>query len=219
MSGAGADAGRARAASILMSARSTSRPIVYLDERSRGAAFAQALVLADRIGEELAVPVFLYGELAGWPYPRTAALRRGRRAGAAHRRGRAARRTSARPACIRAPAPRSSRRARRWSRSTFSSRRPRPSRDARRIAALIREGGAEGLPGLRAIGVQLGGGRRAGLDERRAPLRDSRSRWWSSVCAPMPPSRAPSWSGSRRAPRSPASRRTSPCPASIPPRT
>ncbi len=28
--------------------------------------------------------------------------------------------------------------------------------DARRIAALIREGGEEGLPGLRAIGVQLG---------------------------------------------------------------
>jgi glutamate formiminotransferase/glutamate formiminotransferase/formiminotetrahydrofolate cyclodeaminase len=30
--------------------------------------------------------------------------------------------------------------------------------DARRIAALIREGGKEGLPGLRAIGVELKGG-------------------------------------------------------------
>jgi glutamate formiminotransferase/glutamate formiminotransferase/formiminotetrahydrofolate cyclodeaminase len=29
--------------------------------------------------------------------------------------------------------------------------------DARRIAGLIREGGVEGLPGLRAIGVELGG--------------------------------------------------------------
>jgi glutamate formiminotransferase len=29
---------------------------------------------------------------------------------------------------------------------------------ARRIASLIREGGAEGLPGLRAIGLELGGG-------------------------------------------------------------
>ncbi len=30
--------------------------------------------------------------------------------------------------------------------------------DARRIAALVREGGEHGLPGLRAIGVQLDGG-------------------------------------------------------------
>jgi glutamate formiminotransferase/glutamate formiminotransferase/formiminotetrahydrofolate cyclodeaminase len=30
--------------------------------------------------------------------------------------------------------------------------------DARRIAALVREGGEQGLPGLRAIGVQLDGG-------------------------------------------------------------
>jgi glutamate formiminotransferase len=30
--------------------------------------------------------------------------------------------------------------------------------DARRVASLIREGGSEGLPGLRAIGVELGGG-------------------------------------------------------------
>jgi glutamate formiminotransferase len=29
--------------------------------------------------------------------------------------------------------------------------------DARTIAALVRDGGAEGLPGLRAIGVELGG--------------------------------------------------------------
>ena len=38
-------------------------PIVYLDSRGRGAACAEALVLADRIAEELGVPVFLYGEL------------------------------------------------------------------------------------------------------------------------------------------------------------
>ncbi|MGD1057402.1 MAG: hypothetical protein ABR992_08315 [Solirubrobacteraceae bacterium] len=30
--------------------------------------------------------------------------------------------------------------------------------DARRIAALIREHGTSGLPGVRAIGIQLGGG-------------------------------------------------------------
>ncbi len=38
-------------------------PVVYLRELDRGAACAEALVLADRIGHELEVPVFLYGEL------------------------------------------------------------------------------------------------------------------------------------------------------------
>jgi len=40
-------------------------PVVYLDDGARGAACAEALVVADRIGEELHVPVFLYGALAG----------------------------------------------------------------------------------------------------------------------------------------------------------
>ncbi len=64
-------------------------PVVYLDDSARGAACAQALVVADRIGNELNVPVFLYGALAGG---RTRAeLRRGGVAGlaVAHRRGRA----------------------------------------------------------------------------------------------------------------------------------
>src|SRR4051794_34419470 len=39
-------------------------PIVYLDDDERGAACAEALVLADEIGE-LGVPVYLYGELGG----------------------------------------------------------------------------------------------------------------------------------------------------------
>ncbi len=39
-------------------------PIVYLDEADKGAACAEALVLADEIGR-LGVPVYLYGELAG----------------------------------------------------------------------------------------------------------------------------------------------------------
>jgi glutamate formiminotransferase / 5-formyltetrahydrofolate cyclo-ligase len=39
-------------------------PIVYLTEADRGAACAEALVLADELGE-LGVPVFLYGELGG----------------------------------------------------------------------------------------------------------------------------------------------------------
>ena len=40
-------------------------PIVYLEENDRGAACAEALVLADRLGHELALPVYLYGILAG----------------------------------------------------------------------------------------------------------------------------------------------------------
>jgi glutamate formiminotransferase len=40
-------------------------PIVYLTDAERGAACAEALVLADRLGHELALPVYLYGALAG----------------------------------------------------------------------------------------------------------------------------------------------------------
>jgi glutamate formiminotransferase len=40
-------------------------PIVYLHPEQRGAAIAEALVLADRLGHELEVPVYLYGALAG----------------------------------------------------------------------------------------------------------------------------------------------------------
>jgi glutamate formiminotransferase len=40
-------------------------PIVYLDPADRGSACAEALVLADRLGHELQLPVYLYGALAG----------------------------------------------------------------------------------------------------------------------------------------------------------
>jgi glutamate formiminotransferase / 5-formyltetrahydrofolate cyclo-ligase len=40
-------------------------PIVYLHDEERGAACAEALVLADRLGSELDLPVYLYGALAG----------------------------------------------------------------------------------------------------------------------------------------------------------
>jgi glutamate formiminotransferase / 5-formyltetrahydrofolate cyclo-ligase len=39
-------------------------PIVYLDRHERGAAAAEALILADRLGHALQLPVFLYGALA-----------------------------------------------------------------------------------------------------------------------------------------------------------
>ncbi|MGH2902844.1 MAG: glutamate formimidoyltransferase, partial [Solirubrobacteraceae bacterium] len=58
-------------------------PVVYLDDRARGAACAEALVVADRIGAELGVPVFLYGALADGRS--RAELRRGGPAGLAQR--------------------------------------------------------------------------------------------------------------------------------------
>ncbi len=42
-------------------------PVVYLDEEQRGAACAEVLAAAGRIGAELEVPVVLYGELATSP--------------------------------------------------------------------------------------------------------------------------------------------------------
>jgi glutamate formiminotransferase len=53
-------------------------PVVYLDDERRGAACAEALTAAALVGEELGVPVFLYGELATRPEHRErAAIRRG----------------------------------------------------------------------------------------------------------------------------------------------
>jgi glutamate formiminotransferase len=53
-------------------------PVVYLIEDRRGAACAEALTVAARIGGELEVPVFLYGQLATDPSRRErAALREG----------------------------------------------------------------------------------------------------------------------------------------------
>jgi glutamate formiminotransferase / 5-formyltetrahydrofolate cyclo-ligase len=53
-------------------------PVVYLDEESRGAAEAEALTAAARIGDELELPVVLYGDLATEPDHRERAfLRRG----------------------------------------------------------------------------------------------------------------------------------------------
>jgi len=129
-------------------------PIVYLDEPTRGAALAEALVVADRIGEELAVPVFLYGAIAG------------ARARAELRRGGAqelARRVAAGelvpdfgPHTIH-PSAGATLVAAREPLVAFNLELcpPASAADARRIAALVREGGQEGLPGLRAIGVAL----------------------------------------------------------------
>jgi glutamate formiminotransferase / 5-formyltetrahydrofolate cyclo-ligase len=53
-------------------------PVVYLDDERRGAACAEALTAAGFVGEELGVPVFLYGELATRPeHTERAAIRKG----------------------------------------------------------------------------------------------------------------------------------------------
>jgi glutamate formiminotransferase/glutamate formiminotransferase/formiminotetrahydrofolate cyclodeaminase len=130
-------------------------PIVHLDDASRGAAGAEALVLGELIGRELEVPVLLYGPLA---QGRTRAeLRRG---GIATLRDRIAGGELV---------------------PDFGPRRVHPTAGvtlvgarpplvafnlvlegtgverAREIAAAVREGGTCGLPGIRALGLELKG--------------------------------------------------------------
>ena len=129
-------------------------PIVYLQESDRGPACAEALVLADLLGHELELPVFLYGELAGG---RTRAeIRRGGPMALAGRiaddelradfgpqrlhRTAGAVLVAARPPLVA---------------FNVELAPPATERDAQRIAADIREGGDHGLPGVRAIGLWL----------------------------------------------------------------
>ena len=141
-------------------------PVVYLDRAARGAACAEALVIADRIGSELNVPAFLYGELTAdghAPGRSRAELRRGgvsalaaRMAGAG---GQRALRPDFGPARLHASAG-ATLVAAREPLVAFNLQLAAPAtvEQARAIAASIREGGERGLPGLRAIGVALGGG-------------------------------------------------------------
>jgi glutamate formiminotransferase len=147
-------------------------PIVYLDARARGAACAEALVVADRIGE-LGLPVFLYGELSGSdrvsgvppstqssglraPAVTRADLRRGGVGELAERMGAGELRPDFGPARMH-PTAGATLVAARPPLVAFNLQLAPPAtvKDARRIAALIRERGAEGLEGVRAIGVAL----------------------------------------------------------------
>ena len=139
-------------------------PIVYLDRSERGLACAHALLLGDRIAEELQVPVFLYGELSGGEpaAERTRAqLRRGGVGALAARMAAGEPRMAPDfgPTRLHASAG-----------ATLVAARPplvafnlqlAPGagiEQARTIAETIREGGSNGLPGVRAIGVALSGG-------------------------------------------------------------
>ncbi len=139
-------------------------PVVYLDPDARGAACAEALVVADRIGEELGIPVFLYGELSGTDPASARTRAQLRRGGVA---ALAARMAGTPPALTPDFGP--ARMHPRAGATLLAARSPlvafnlqlAPSasvEDARRVAALIREGGDEGLAGVRAIAVELSGG-------------------------------------------------------------
>jgi len=136
-------------------------PLVYFDERARGAACAEALVVADRIASELEVPVFVYGELAGGrPGSTRAELRRGGVEGLAARMAAAEQplRPDFGPSRLH-PTAGGALVAAREPLVAFNLRLAPPATpaDARRVASSIREGGESGLPGLRAIGVALRG--------------------------------------------------------------
>jgi glutamate formiminotransferase / 5-formyltetrahydrofolate cyclo-ligase len=129
-------------------------PVVHLDGDARGAACAEALVLGDLLGRELDLPVLLYGALAGG---RTRAeLRRGGpdalgdrlRGGELHPDfGPTERHPTGGVALVAARPPLVA--------FNLELAPPASVDDASRIAARIREGGPEGLPGVRALGLEL----------------------------------------------------------------
>jgi glutamate formiminotransferase / 5-formyltetrahydrofolate cyclo-ligase len=128
-------------------------PVVYLSAQARGAACAEALVVADELGR-LGVPVFLYGDLAAG---RTRAqLRRGGVEGLAARMRSGQLQSDFGPQRIH-PTAGATLVAAREPLVAFNLELAEPATvtDARRIAALIREGGDEGLEGVRAMGVEL----------------------------------------------------------------
>lgn len=129
-------------------------PIVYLEDRDRGAACAEALVLGDLLGAKLELPVFLYGPLAGG---RTRAeLRRGGPEELRRRIEQGELRPDFGPSELR-PAAGATLVGARPPLVAFNVELAPPATldDARRIAARIREGGAQGVPGVRAIGLWL----------------------------------------------------------------
>jgi glutamate formiminotransferase / 5-formyltetrahydrofolate cyclo-ligase len=129
-------------------------PIVYLDPTGRGAACAEALVLADLLATELGLAVFFYGILADG---RTRAeLRRGGPDELARRIAQDGLRPDFGPPRLHSTAG-AVLVAARPPLVAFNVELAAPAtfEHARAIAALIREGGAEGLPGVRAIGLWL----------------------------------------------------------------
>jgi glutamate formiminotransferase len=129
-------------------------PVVHLDRPTRGAACAEALVAADLIATDLAIPVFLYGVLAGG---RTRSeLRRGGGQELARRMRAGELEPDFGPAELH-PTAGATLVAARPPLIAFNVELAAPATktDAMGIAAGIREGGPAGLPGVRAIGLEL----------------------------------------------------------------
>ena len=129
-------------------------PIVYLRDGDRGAACAEALVLGDQLGEQLELPVFLYGILAAG---RTrAGLRHGGPVALGERIARGELRPDFGPPRLH-PTAGAVLVAARPPLIAFNVELAPPATlaDARAIAARIREGGPEGLASVRAIGLWL----------------------------------------------------------------
>jgi len=129
-------------------------PVVHLSDADRGAACAEALVTADLLARHLDVPVLMYGALA---QGRTRAeLRRGGPAELARRLAGAELHSDFGPPHAH-PSAGATLCAARPPLVAFNVtlRPPATLEQTREIAARIREGGPEGLAGLRAIGLRL----------------------------------------------------------------
>jgi glutamate formiminotransferase / 5-formyltetrahydrofolate cyclo-ligase len=128
-------------------------PIVHLDAKRRGSACAEALVLADMLGE-LGLPVLLYGALAEGVT--RAQLRAGGLQMLAQRMERGDLEPDFGPARTH-PSAGAVLVAARPPLVAFNVELAAPASvdDARAIAASIRAGSASGLPGVRAIGLEL----------------------------------------------------------------
>jgi glutamate formiminotransferase/glutamate formiminotransferase/formiminotetrahydrofolate cyclodeaminase len=151
-------------------------PVVYLDDARRGAACAAALVAGEELGRA-GLPVFLYGVLADGRTRHE--LRRGGLRALTQRVTDGELAPDFGPAPI-DPAAGAVLVAARAPLVAFNVELAAPGtlQDARRIAALLREGGAEGLAGVRAIGLELvarGGVAQVSTnveDHRATPLAD-----------------------------------------------
>jgi len=121
-------------------------PIVHRTGAERGAACVEALLLGHRLGADLGLPVYLYGGLAGGR-ARAALRRPGALEGLAPDYGPPGPHATAGATLVAARAPLVA--------FNLELTPPATLADARRIAALVREGGEEGLPGVRALGLEL----------------------------------------------------------------
>jgi glutamate formiminotransferase/glutamate formiminotransferase/formiminotetrahydrofolate cyclodeaminase len=154
-------------------------PVVFLDDARRGAACAAALVAAEELGRA-GLPVFLYGVLADGRTRHE--LRRGGLHALTQRVTAGEIAPDFGPPAV-DPAAGAVLVAARAPMVAFNVELAPPAtlHDARQIAALLREGGSEGLPGVRALGLQLPA--RGGIAQVSTNVEDHRSTPLADVVA------------------------------------